>query len=800
MKKNTPSIIKTEVKLFTVALVTGTALAPPTTLANETAQTAIDIRHERLKEKFESLPPQAKRIALDRLRTFDVPTQDHQFLDFDADGEVLYIDPHASDVHTTENSATEAQLTEDHIAFDTIDAAQAFSLHSNPGAPNTLIVDFDGHTISGTGWNSTYSTLQAAAYDTDGNPNSFSQSELTEIAHIWHRIAEDFAGFDVNVTTEEPSQLNSTTGRILITKGTDTTGKPMPYGNYGGVAYLGVWGRSDFHTRYSPALVYYNNLGGVHNIAEAASHEAGHNLSLSHDGKTDGTGYYGGHGSGYTKWGPIMGVGYYGHVTQWSKGDYSQANNTEDDLAILANHLSLRSDDHGDNTSNATPLLINSDGSISHTTPETDPFNLNIENRGIIGHAGDTDFFMLDLGAGDISLSITPAWAAFHTSGNRGSNLDIKARLLDGSGKSIAQSAQTTDTQALVSATLTAGTFYLEVSRESTGDPNTGYDDYASLGHYYIAGSAVPGDGSSKNGPSDEPPVANNDSYTVTEDSVTILDVLANDTDPEASALDILAFSQPSNGNLDLQNDQLVYTPNADFNGVSSFTYSITDFNGNTASASVSLTVSAVNDAPVANNDTLTTEADTPASIDLLSNDSDVDGDTLSVSIITGPSNGTISLNNGTVSYTPASAFIGTDSFTYQVRDPSGSSDTATVTITVTEKLEPPTTPTGLAVSDIGSGVAGLSWSDTNNETNYEVQREYYKTKGKQGWAGTTALTIGANLTQLQDSPGNNGTYRYRIRSLNALGASNWSGWQNVDINSVNEGGDGSTGNRGKKK
>lgn len=88
-----------------------------------------------------------------------------------------------------------------------------------------------------------------------------------------------------------------------------------------------VFGLSNYHSYYSPALVYYNNMAGGINagtetyIAEAAAHEFGHNLGLSHDGTTTGTTYYAGHGSGLVSWAPIMGVGYYNNVTQWSKDE-----------------------------------------------------------------------------------------------------------------------------------------------------------------------------------------------------------------------------------------------------------------------------------------------------------------------------------------------------------------------------------------------------------------------------------------------------------------------------------------------
>ena len=105
------------------------------------------------------------------------------------------------------------------------------------------------------------------------------------------------------------------------------------------------------HSYYQPALVFTKGVGtGAKNIAEAASHEAGHNVGLSHDG-TASVGYYAGHGA----WAPIMGVGYSKAISQWSKGEYSGANNKEDDFAVIGqNGLALRADDHGNGT-DATP-------------------------------------------------------------------------------------------------------------------------------------------------------------------------------------------------------------------------------------------------------------------------------------------------------------------------------------------------------------------------------------------------------------------------------------------------------------
>ncbi len=96
--------------------------------------------------------------------------------------------------------------------------------------------------------------------------------------------------------------------------------------------------------------MFYDALGAGNEkyVAEAISHEAGHNMGLLHDG-TSSTGYYTGQGSGATGWAPIMGVGYYSRWSQWSKGEYAGANNVQDDYVVMqGNGLPIRLDDHGD--------------------------------------------------------------------------------------------------------------------------------------------------------------------------------------------------------------------------------------------------------------------------------------------------------------------------------------------------------------------------------------------------------------------------------------------------------------------
>jgi hypothetical protein len=181
-------------------------------------------------------------------------------------------------------------------------------------------------------------------------------------------------------------------------------------------------------------------------------------------------------------------------------------------------------------------------------------------------------------------------------------------------------------------------------------------------------------------------PDADADSATTTEDDPVTVDVLANDSDPDGDSLSVSNLSNPSNGSVANNGDGTVtYTPDSGFAGSDSFTYDACDPGGLCDQATVSITVTAANDAPDADGDSATTTVDTPVTVDVLANDSDPDGDSLSVSNLSDPPNGSVVNNgDGTVTYTPDAGFVGEDSFTYEACDPDGLCDQATVTITIT--------------------------------------------------------------------------------------------------------------------
>jgi len=452
-----------------------------------------------------NLAPPARQRAMSWLTGFTFPAQDAAQLHVDRDGGIFYAD-------TVLPETVDTALTDPGTAAITAtDPNTVFALHSKPGASRLVYLDFDGHLIAGTAWNSDYSELAAKAFDTDGNPTVFGAAERAAIAEIWHRVAEDYAPYDIDVTTQDPTTLGISFGplvaRVLITTDSDQLGRAMPAAGAGGVAYVNVWGRNDYSSYYSPALVYYNNLlNGTTYIAEAAAHELGHNLGLGHDG-TATQGYFAGLGadSSPVSWAPIMGVGYYKNVTQWSKGEYDGASNSQDDLAVIDGKLGYRSDDHGDSYATASLLVTDGEGNLSASNPETDAYNEQPANKGIIGRNGsgvaaqaDTDMFYVDSGSGVLTLTITPAWDAFYRTLRRGANLDIRATLSDQNGNLVATSDPLSETAATISVAVTQGRYYLALA--GMGNDLTPYSAYASLGQYFISGF-VPPSGTIQNSP-----------------------------------------------------------------------------------------------------------------------------------------------------------------------------------------------------------------------------------------------------------------------------------------------------------
>lgn len=355
---------------------------------------------------------------------------------------VVCIDYNKANTTTTDAGTTDAPVANAPVAVT--------DLQSFPGGNGCVLLDFDGQYVSGTGWN-------------NGNPITAAPANLTDAEKetVWKLISEDYRPFHVNITTSE-AVFNTypKTKRMRCIFTPTNTAAP----GAGGVAYLNSFRWNDD----TPCWVFNS---GAKAAGEAGSHEVGHTFGLSHDGRTSPVEeYYAGQGN----WAPIMGVGYYVTLVQWSKGEYANPSETEDDLAIISsttNGVGYRADDYGNTISAAGSLTVDGSG--------------NVNNAGAIERTGDVDMFAFTTTGGNLSLTFSPN--ATHP------DLDILATLYDKNGTAITSSNPAT-LNASISSTLAAGTYYVSVTGTGSGNPaTTGYSNYASLGVYTITGTIAGG-------------------------------------------------------------------------------------------------------------------------------------------------------------------------------------------------------------------------------------------------------------------------------------------------------------------
>ena len=261
------------------------------------------------------------------------------------------------------------------------------------------------------------------------------------------------------------------------------------------------------------------------------------------------------------------------------------------------------------------------------------------------------------------------------------------------------------DTLSITSANATNGSATYSGSN-ITFTPNTDYNGPAAVTYVITDG----------NGNSDtatlnitvearnDAPIANSDTANVDEDDSVTINALSNDSDADNDALSITAVSVDT-GTVTVNGDgNIVYTPNTDYNGAATIEYTISDSNGGTDSAEVSVTVNAINDNPVANNDSGTVNEDESVTVDVLVNDTDVDGDTITLTGATS-SQGATSISGGEITFTPSSNFNGSATITYTIEDGATGSDTGTLTINVVNVNDAPVAVNDAATTDEDTSV-----------------------------------------------------------------------------------------------
>jgi PKD repeat protein len=312
--------------------------------------------------------------------------------------------------------------------------------------------------------------LTTPPFSLDADP-AFSDAEKAVVQESFRRIAEHFAPWDVDVTTEDPgveSLRKTSTGdlaygiRVVIGPKAFATGAA-------GIAYLNSFSDSID----TPCFTFAEAGWTAALIAGVTSHEVGHTVSLVHQGQNPGDGeYFGGHGTGALSWSPIMGNGLR-PVNQWAKGEYLNASSTQDNLVAIANVTSgipLVADDHGDTEATATVV------------PGT-----SVTGGGVISSASDYDGFKITAGRGNVVITPKVSLTA--------PNLRLEISVVSSTGAILGTytGAGTAGNMAPAPITFFApvgGVYYLVFYGIGNGDGVTeGYTDYGSIGYYSFAAS-----------------------------------------------------------------------------------------------------------------------------------------------------------------------------------------------------------------------------------------------------------------------------------------------------------------------
>ncbi len=359
------------------------------------------------------------------------------------------------------NLTTESSTTTGTTSTTTVATSSPISsipqLSSRAGAAATIYLDFNGHSQSTWGQ---WSNAVTPVYSRDSDRTTFSSSELASIQEIWARVSEDFAPFNINVTTVEPPSFGDRVAVRVAIGGnwSDWFGQQA-----GGVAYVGSFANSAPNTAYvfSDAL----GTGNPRYVAEAVSHEVGHTLGLSHQATWNGNTLVDEYSSGTSAWAPVMGVGYNSARTTWHNGATSNsASSYQDDMAIIANSTNAFgyiADDAGNTQAAATALTVTS-GSVSRA--------------GVISTNSDIDVYSFTTTGGTVSLNVAVA--------SIGANLDSVVELRNSSGVLIVSGNPSTSQDASLSASVGSGTYFVTV--KSSGG-------YGNVGRYTLSGTIAGG-------------------------------------------------------------------------------------------------------------------------------------------------------------------------------------------------------------------------------------------------------------------------------------------------------------------
>lgn len=323
-------------------------------------------------------------------------------------------------------------------------------LSSNPNATAKLVLDFDGNFLASWGGKQNVTT---PAYDIDGDKTTFSDQEIANIRAIWERVAEDFAPFNVDVTTIDPGVL---TDKVVAKIAIGGSYSDWYGSSAGGTSYIG--GFSNAAPNVGFAFEDSLGNGNVKYTSEAISHEAGHLFGLQHQAKWDGTTFVTAYNQGNSAWAPIMGVGYYSAVTTWYNGPTSASSTSfQDDMAIIAG------------ANNGFGYRVNPNGSMATAINLDSAFNV----KSLIAQNTDKQFWKFTTTGGIATFNVTTAGAGI-------ANFDSVLDIYNEAGSIVYTANSATSMDSVLSVNLTSGTYYAVV--HSTGV-------YGYVGQYTLSGT-----------------------------------------------------------------------------------------------------------------------------------------------------------------------------------------------------------------------------------------------------------------------------------------------------------------------
>ncbi len=407
-------------------------------------------------------------------------------------------------------------LTDFAFELEPVKFFPSIELSSKPGAAHTIYLDFDGHfetTWASDGW--TFSNVTTTPFDTNGNTSVLTYSERWKINEIWQRVAEDFAPFDVNVTTLDPGSWNTPDGRLMrvafgghktdMTVASTSANSQADWNanENSGYASIGSFtnGQPNVCYVFTSDIIEWATDGTqdwngramlgreAEYMANVATHEVGHTMNLVHNHVFNSQGdvidWY---DPGTADRTPMMGESISSDRTTWA---FAQVGATkwsilnyqfsipqfQDDLAVLTGLLGQRADDHANSVWTATPLGSNRIG-FGRTT---------FSAGGIVETMGDSDYFSFYTTGGTANFNVSVAAL--------GANLDARLELYQMQSVAypglwgavfqipvlVAFADSANGLNASLSINLTAGTYYIAVKSHGT---------YGDLGQYTLTGNA----------------------------------------------------------------------------------------------------------------------------------------------------------------------------------------------------------------------------------------------------------------------------------------------------------------------